>query len=200
MIFSDQQRLLQEASNNLIKEMEQNDEEKFRNYFRMDFVVFRKLFDLVRPLITKNSNVRKAISAETRLHITVRYLASGDSMASISYAFRVAHNTVSKIIKETCDAIWSVLKEKVFMKDTPESWQKIAQDFDDVWNFPNCIGCVDGKHVEIQAPPNSGSLYYNYKGRHSINLMAISDAKYRFIMVDIGAQGRNSDGEFSEIV
>ncbi|XP_018403802.1 PREDICTED: uncharacterized protein LOC108780545 [Cyphomyrmex costatus] len=75
MIFSEQRRLLQGASNNLVKEMQQNDEEKFRNYFRMDSVVLKKLFDLVGPLITKNSNVRKAISAETRLYITVRYLA-----------------------------------------------------------------------------------------------------------------------------
>jgi len=47
---------------------------------------------------------------------------------------------------------------------------------------------------QLQTSPRSGSSYYNYKGNHSINLLAISDALNRFLVFDIGAPGRQSDG------
>lgn len=40
----------------------------------------------------------------------------------------------------------------------------------------------------------SGSEYYNYKNSFSIILLAISDANYCFRYIDVGAQGRFSDG------
>lgn len=53
---------------------------------------------------------------------------------------------------------------------------------------------MDGKHVIITSPFNSGSEYYNYKSNFSIVLLAVVDAAYNFIFVDIGCQGRISDG------
>ena len=75
-----------------------------------------------------------------------------------------------------------------------DDWKNIAHQFWKRWNFPNCIEALDGKHVIMQALANSDSLFFNYKGTFSLVLMALVDASYRFIYVDIGEYGSNADG------
>lgn len=46
----------------------------------------------------------------------------------------------------------------------------------------------------FQALPHSGSENFNYKDFHSLILMAICDAKLKFIFIDFGGKGRRGDG------
>ena len=69
----------------------------------------------------------------------------------------------------------------------------VATGFLERWNMPNCVGALDGKHVVLRPPINSGSTYFNYKHSFSVVMMALVDADYKFLYVDVGANGRISD-------
>ena len=116
------------------------------------------------------------------------------------FNFRLGKSTICSIVKETCEAIWTALSNEYVKAPTSQDDRKrISQDFFLKWNFQNCIGiiiifvsfellmvdfnmfigAIDGKHIVVQAPQNSGFLYFNYKGTFSVVLLAVCDAHYR---------------------
>lgn len=180
----------------LISEMKLVDHESFYRYFHMTPQRFSHLLGLVGPLIKRqDTRFRQEITPDERLAITLRYLVTGDSMQTISFSYRVGHSTVSGIIDSTCVALWNALQPQYMPRpSTASEWKRVSQGFEEIWNFPHCVGAIDGKHIVMQAPACSGSTFYNYKGTHSIVLLAVCDAHYCFTLVDIGDAGRHSDG------
>lgn len=121
-----------------------------------------------------------------------RYLATGVQFRQIAYSYRISKSAVAVIVI-ICKAIWKTLVQKHMPKPTVTSFKEIAQRFWERWQFPNCIGCIDGKHNRIKRPTNSGSMYYCYKNLYSIGLLAVTDAYYKFVIVNVGSYGKDSD-------
>ena len=124
-------------------------------------------------------------------------MASEDSYKSLMYGFRMPHNTIYLLIPEVCEAIIQEYSDEVIScPTTQDEWREVAQQFGAQfgarWNFHHALGAIDGKHISIEAPKNSGSLYYNYKGFFSILLLGLVDADYKLLWVDIGANGSAS--------
>ena len=181
----------------LIKELRLYDAEYFFRCFRMTPTLFEELLNWFGPFLQKkDTKMRKAIHPSERLSVCLRYLVTGDAQVTISASFRMSPTVVGRIISETCEVVWKVLSAKGFIKNpsTELEWKSIAEEFSRFWNFPNCLGALDGKHVVMQAPARSGSSFFNYKKTFSIALLAICDARYKFTLVDIGDSGRQSDG------
>jgi hypothetical protein len=138
-------------------------------------------------------------------------LATGSTFQTLAFQFRVGKTTVCNVVHETCETIWKALHTQSFRKASKRNWENIAAEFENRWNFPHCIGenypqkcykltlketvagALDGKHVRIQAPANTGSEYFNYKQFFSILLLAVCDADYKFTYVDLGSAGCESD-------
>lgn len=165
-----QRRDVENTVHTLLLELKNERVDEFSRYFRLSPEQFEMLLERVSPMIQKrDTNMRKAISPETRLAITLRYLSSGDSYRSLMLLFRVPHNTISGIVSETCQAIYSALVNdyvKVWMENfrtiqskfnsfvlqvpnTGEEWLRIAQQYYDRWNFPNCIGILNSDFLRL---------------------------------------------------
>ena len=74
------------------------------------------------------------------------------------------------------------------LPDSKEKWLSVAKEFEEKWQFPNCVGAIDGKNVPLINPFNSASTYF------SLVLLALADADYKFLYVSVGRQGRINDG------
>lgn len=183
--------------NLLVHDLRLYDHEMFFRYFRMTPGTFEILRRLTGPTIQKKvTKMREPVSVDQRLLVTLRYLTTGDAHTTIAANYRMSPTTVGRIISETCNSLWDKLKEAGHIRtpSTAHAWKKIAKDFEDRWNFPNMVGAIDGKHVQMFAPAGQASSFFNYKKTHSIVLLGVCDANYKFILVDIGDSGRQSDG------
>lgn len=121
-------------------------------------------------------------------------MATGESFRAMTYHFMRGLTTISNIVSDTTENIWTVLHPEYLGSPTQEKWIQISNRFYELWNIPNCLGAIDGKHFRIKCLPNTGSTYFNYKSYFSIVLMACVDADGLFTTIDVGEVGRNSDG------
>ncbi|CAH1975552.1 unnamed protein product [Acanthoscelides obtectus] len=181
------------ASTRLLAEMREEDIDGYKNHLRMLPHQFDELLSKTGSAIQKqDTHMRNAIPAKVKLEITLRYLATGDSLYTLEALHRVARSTIAKFLPEVCNAIYSALKDYMQIPG-PEDWKRIEHGFRTKWNFPGCVGALDGKHINILAPDDT-SDYYNYKGAHSIILLALADDDYCFSYVNVRTNGRASDG------
>ena len=98
------------------------------------------------------------------------------------------------MLKEVCEELYTILVAHFLRpQSTKEEWKQISSEFLELRNKPHVIGAIDSKHVAMDCPKNTGSLYHNYKGFFSQVLLAVFDAKYNFILIDVGQYGRTND-------
>lgn len=101
-------------SNVIMRELREDKDILFKNFTRMSEKNFDRLLKLVTPIITKQSTqLREAIPSEIKLAITLRFLATGDNLMSLSYLFKVSKQFISAMLPDVLKAIIKVLKDYI---------------------------------------------------------------------------------------
>lgn len=102
---------------NLLEELKEHEPEDYRNYLRMNEECFEYLLNKIRYRIEKvNTIMRESVTAEERLTATLRYLATGNSYEDLKFSTAISPQLLSKIIPETCTAIYEELSKEGYLK------------------------------------------------------------------------------------
>ena len=179
----------------LLQELRNEDHRSFTNFMRMPVEMHDELLERLTGRLTKQTTtMRPAHPPGLKLALVLRHLASGATYHDMQYAWRVPPNSIHYMVKEVCRAIVDeYLEEQLATPSTPEEWRQLARDWLERWNLPHVVGAIDGKHVAIKCPNNSGSDYFNYKGFFSIILLAIVTSDYKILWADVSGIGSSSD-------
>uniref|UniRef100_A0A3Q2XUA1 DDE Tnp4 domain-containing protein n=1 Tax=Hippocampus comes TaxID=109280 RepID=A0A3Q2XUA1_HIPCM len=155
---------------------------------------FRYVCEKLRPSLSRvTTTMRKPVSVEKRVAITLWKLATNACYRTIGHLFGVAQNTVCVIVHQTCSAIVSEMSQDLIKWPVGDLMNENVRKFEERWGFPQVLGGIDGTHIPIIRPHDCHTDYYNRKGFYSVIMQAVVDSSCRFIDIFIGWPGSVHD-------
>ena len=146
----------------------------------------------------QNTPMRKAVTPNRRLAITLYYLASTAEYRTIGNLFGVSVAFVCTCIKEVYEAIRNKMASAILFP-RGENLLNVIRGYNEEWGFPMCGGAIDGTHIPILAPNESHTDCVNRKGYHSIITQTVGDHNHLYRDAVMGWRGSvHDDGVLSD--
>ncbi|XP_063889741.1 putative nuclease HARBI1 [Scylla paramamosain] len=159
-----------------------NDAELIKR-FRLDHAGIVTMADLVVDRLQSRTERNRPLNPETKVAITLRYLATGEMQQCSCDDFGTTHPTINPVITQTIDALShpDFVRQYVKFPCTRQEVQRKQEEFMEISGFVVVVAAIDGTHTRIVAPTVNEHLYINRKRYHSINVQVVCDAKYRLL-------------------
>ena len=171
------------------------DDRQLKENFRLQKSTFAQLIKQVGPHLRRNDTIlRRAVPVEKRIACALYALGSTSELRTVANLFGLGKSTTGELLHEFCSTIVDVFFHRLVK--FPSSDQEIVDTIHDFlvrYDYPMCIGSVDGTHISVKAPVESQVDYFNYKKFHSIVMLASVNCSLQFTYVNVGAPGRCND-------
>ena len=181
------------AYHNIMAELYATDIPRFTNFMRMTPEFFEMIKTRLEPHLARQAtNYRAPISVGEKLALTIRYLALESPTHHYTVSSGLADPPFPNFYQRSAGSSRMSSPEStsdvLLLQVSGKNWKQNSG-----WNVPHALGALDGKHVALKRPKNSGALYHNYKGLFSVVMLALVDGQYKFRWVDVGTAGSCSD-------
>ena len=138
--------------------------EEWKDNLRMSRSSFFCLCNQLRPYIELQATAMKQpVDVEKQMAVTLYYLLDEGRLRKTANAFSLSRSCVSIIIRRVCHAICSHLGPKYIQ--LPQTEAEVKEKMANLRKhlFPQCLGAVDGTHINIKQPRCNVTNYINRK-------------------------------------
>ncbi|XP_053948572.1 putative nuclease HARBI1 [Anastrepha ludens] len=124
-------------------------------------------------------NLREGLRS-TYIPPILRLAATLEILAGCGYQWQtggahtaaMGHSTLPKIFRSTLSSMEETLCNQWISFE--KNFQPCKEWFQEKYNFPGIVGAGDGTHLMLLRPFENEHIYFNRKGKHSINAMIVN--------------------------
>jgi hypothetical protein len=176
-----------------------NEDEKFKSFFR----VSRKTFDYICSMVKPDLSSRplsviitvegRVLTVEKQVAIALRRLASGESQHNVGESFDVGQSIVSQVTWKFVEAMEERGMHHLKWPDANEM-KEIKSKFEMIQGLPNCCGAIDTTHIVMRLPSvEASNIWQDSEENYSMILQAVVDPEMRFRDILTGWPGSIND-------